>query len=70
MAKAQGGKSKERGSSDEVEILRDIIKNDPLLMEKVLDKMRQIRAISKVGVIDEMAKKQVSGEVSGKRKKS
>lgn len=69
MAKAAGSKARERGSSDEVEILKDIIKNDPLLMEKVLDKMRQIRGLSKVGVIDEMAKKQVSGDAREQGKK-
>ncbi len=62
MSKSQSQKTKERGSTDEVEILREIIKSDPLLMEKVLDKMRQIRGTSKVGVIDQMAKTQVSDE--------
>jgi hypothetical protein len=35
---------KERGSSDELEIMREIIKNDPFLMERVLNKIREIRA--------------------------
>ncbi|WP_141736287.1 hypothetical protein [Oligoflexus tunisiensis] len=36
-------KPKERGSSDELEIMREIIKNDPLLLERVLTKIREVR---------------------------
>jgi hypothetical protein len=36
-------KPKERGSSDELEIMREIIKNDPFLLDKVLTKIREIR---------------------------
>jgi hypothetical protein len=36
-------KPKERGSADELEIMREIIKNDPFLLDKVLTKIREIR---------------------------
>jgi hypothetical protein len=37
-------KPKERGSADELEIMREIIKNDPFLLDRVLSKIREIRA--------------------------
>lgn len=69
MNKPAGNKSKERSSSNEVEILREIIRADPFLMEKVLDKIRDIRALSKMGIVDQMAQKKVSGEERSPKKK-
>jgi|GEM_PF-3552289 hypothetical protein len=59
MSKPQQPAPKERGTTDEVEILRDIIKRDPYLMEKVLNRIRHLRQTSATGLIDQMAKKQV-----------
>lgn len=69
MSKPEGSKSKERGSSNEVEILREIIRADPLLLEKVLEKIRDIRHLSKMGIMDQMANKQVSGDERSPKKK-
>lgn len=43
MPKPNSSKPKERGSSDELEIMREIIKNDPALLERVLSKIREAR---------------------------
>lgn len=43
MAKDQLAKSKHRGTSDELEIMQEIIKNDPILLDRVLTKIRSIR---------------------------
>ena len=69
MSKPSTDKQKERGSSNEMEILREIIKADPFLLEKVLDKIRDIRHLSKIGLMDQMAKKQVSGDERSPKKK-
>ena len=43
-------------NGDDLEILSEIIKNDPWLLEKVLNKIRYIRG-SNLGVLDSMAGK-------------
>jgi hypothetical protein len=69
MGNAASDKKKERGSANEVEILREIIKADPFLLEKVLDKIRDVRNLSKMGLMDQMANKQVSGDERSPNKK-
>ena len=59
MRKNSGPARQERKSSDEVEALRDIIRSDPYLLEKVMNRIRQLRETSSTGLIDQMAKKQV-----------
>ncbi|RYZ66653.1 MAG: hypothetical protein EOP09_12335 [Proteobacteria bacterium] len=43
-------------TGDDLEILSEIIKNDPWLLEKVMTKIRYIRG-TKLGVLDSMAGK-------------
>lgn len=62
-------KPKERGSSDELEIMREIIKNDPFLMERVLSKIREVRAGGK-NMAESVAEKKGAKREEERRKGS
>jgi hypothetical protein len=62
-------KPKERGSSDELEIMREIIKNDPFLMDRVLNKIREVRAGGK-NMADSVAEKKGAKREEERRKGS
>lgn len=53
-------------AGDDLEVLSEIIKNDPWLLEKVLNKIRYIRGTSS-GVLDQMAGKTDSSPPSRKK---
>ncbi|HYX34095.1 MAG TPA: hypothetical protein VE954_13365 [Oligoflexus sp.] len=63
-------KSKERGSADELEILREIIKNDPFLLERVLTKIREVRDASGRNLADVVAEKKGAKREEERRKGS
>ncbi len=62
-------KPKERGSTDELEIMREIIKNDPFLLDRVLTKIREIRAGGK-NMADAVAEKKGAKREEERRKGS
>jgi len=70
MAKAGVSKSKERGSSDELEILREIIKSDPYLLERVLSKIREHKEAGSRGFADVVAEKKGAKREEDRRKGS
>jgi len=57
MSKSSISKSKERGSTDELDIMREIIKKDPYLFERVLSKIRDHKSASSRGFADVVAEK-------------
>ncbi len=62
-------KPTERGSTDELEIMREIIKNDPFLLDRVLTKIREIRAGAK-NMADTVAEKKGAKREEERRKGS
>lgn len=62
-------KPKERGSSDELEIMREIIKNDPFLLDKVLTKIREVRGGGQ-NMADSVAEKKGAKREEERRKGS
>lgn len=62
-------KPKERGSADELEIMREIIKNDPFLLDRVLTKIREVRAGGK-NMADSVAEKKGAKREEERRKGS
>lgn len=62
-------KPKERGSADELEIMREIIKNDPFLLDRVLTKIREVRAGGK-NMADTVAEKKGAKREEERRKGS
>ncbi len=70
MAKAGVTKSKERGSSDELDIMREIIKSDPYLLERVLTKIREHKTSSSQGLADVVAEKKGAKREEERRKGS
>lgn len=46
-ARAKANKERNRGTGDEVEILKMVIQENPILMQRVLDRIRYIRAETK-----------------------
>jgi hypothetical protein len=63
-------RTKERGSSDELEIMREIIKNDPFLMERVLAKIREVRDGGQSNMADMVAEKKGAKREEERRKGS
>jgi hypothetical protein len=63
-------KSKERGSADELEIMREIIKNDPFLLERVLTKIREVRNTAGRNLADVVAEKKGAKREEERRKGS
>jgi hypothetical protein len=61
---------KERGSSDELEIMREIIKNDPFLLERVLTKIREVRNGGGRNLADVVAEKKGAKREEERRKGS
>jgi len=70
MSKAPNAKAQERGTSDELEIMREIIKNDPYLMERVLTKIREVRASGARGLAEVVAEKKGAKREEERRKGS
>lgn len=63
-------RTKERGSTDELEIMREIIKNDPFLMERVLTKIREVRDGGRSNMADMVAEKNGAKREEDRRKGS
>ena len=70
MSKSAAGKPRERGSSDELEIMREIIQNDPYLLDRVLNKIREVRAAGARGLADVVAEKKGAKREEERRKGS
>ena len=70
MAKASMKKVKERGSSDELEILREIINSDPYLLERVLAKIREQRGSVNQGLAEMVSEKTGAKKAEERRKGS
>lgn len=51
-------KAAERGTQDELEVLKQVIEADPILRESVLEKIRQLRALSRQTVFDVVKEKE------------
>ncbi len=70
MAKSSMKKAKERGSSDELEILREIINSDPYLLERVLAKIREQRGSVNQGIAEMVSEKTGAKKAEERRKGS
>ncbi len=62
MAKADSPKEISRGTSDELEIMRDIILADKYLFDKVVNRIRQTKNSVKAGLIDEMSSRPIAAQ--------
>ncbi|MCX6128335.1 MAG: hypothetical protein NTX25_04635 [Proteobacteria bacterium] len=57
MAKSPLNTKKERGSSDELAILQEIIKDNPHLLDRVLTRIRDHRSAGKQGISEMVSQK-------------
>ncbi len=62
MGKADRPKEVKRGTSDELEILREIVVSDRYLFEKIIGRIKSITGSSKSGIIEELGSKPITSQ--------
>jgi hypothetical protein len=62
VGKADRPKEVKRGTSDELEVLREIVVSDRYLFDKVISRIKTITGSASTGIIDEMGTKAIPSQ--------